>query len=367
MEYPENSSEKEEEDYHFIYFIDTHEKNKKIKIYLSDDYEEAETLEFIKEKEIQKESNEFISEVYRFKIIPGSLEREQDNKYQILIIGEEKDKVIHQYKLKFNDESKDYYEYDFHFEELGLQPLSQEEQFEIYVENLRKIFNKKWDSLENENLIISTHRILDMEGKKYNFFFYLLIFMECFKTKYIQNHLLKFKPEKIGGLGNFPESKIKLIKNTLNIISKNPSKSLNLQNSQDEFIELFYSILLYFNMNFQKEKIIDMFHDEKIIKYLSKKLITFYKLFQDLILPKEIVSNLIKRSKTFDEILGFLFYIGKDIIEFLQLIYSKLEFIKNIYEYELNKLNEENENKDKSDKREMKKIEIDRYIIPKKK
>ena len=198
MEYPENSSEnEEEEDYHFVYFIDTHEKTKKIKIYLSDDYEEAETLEFIKEKEIQKESNEFISEVYRFKIIPGSLGREQDNKYQILIIGEDKDKVIHQYKLKFNDESKDYYEYDFHFEELGMQPLSQEEQFEIYIEILRKTFNKKWNSKDNENLIISTHRILDMEGKKYNFFFYLLIFMECFKTKYIQNHLLKFKPEKI--------------------------------------------------------------------------------------------------------------------------------------------------------------------------
>ena len=190
--------------------------------------------------------------------------------------------------------------------------------------------------------------------------------MECFKTKYIQNHLLKFKPEKIGGLGNFPESKIKLIKNTLNIISKNPSKSLNLQNSQDEFIELFYSILLYFNLNFQKEKIINMFHDEKIIKYLSKKLITFYKLFQSLILPKDIVRNLIKKSKTFDEILGFLFYIGTDIIDFLQLIYSEIEFIKNIFEDELDKLNEENENREQKDKREMKKIEIDSYVIPKK-
>ena len=54
-------------------------------------------------------------------------------------------------------------------------------------------------------------------------------------------------------------------------------------------------------MNFQNEKIIEMFHDEKILTYLSKKLITFYKLFQSLSLPINIVRNLIKNSKTFDE------------------------------------------------------------------
>ena len=72
-------------------------------------------------------------------------------------------------------------------------------------------------------------------------------------------------------------------------------------------------------MNFQNEKIIEMFHDEKILTYLSKKLITFYKLFQSLSLPINIVRNLIKNSKTFDENCYFT----------LELIYCY--FIKNPY------------------------------------
>ena len=53
----ENKPEKKEEaktDCNFIYFIDTHEKTKKFKIYLSEDYKEAESLEKIKEDEIKK-------------------------------------------------------------------------------------------------------------------------------------------------------------------------------------------------------------------------------------------------------------------------------------------------------------------------
>ena len=72
-------------------------------------------------------------------------------------------------------------------------------------------------------------------------------------------------------------------------------------------------------MNFQKEKVEEMFKDEKISTYLSKKLISFHDLYQGLILPKDTVRKLIKKAKNFDEILGLLPYIGTDIIEFLQL------------------------------------------------
>ena len=60
-----------------------------------------------------------------------------------------------------------------------------------------------------------------------------------------------------------------------------------------------------------------------------------------------------------------LFYIGTDIIEFLQLIYIEIEFIKKIYGDELDKLNEEDEKRDKKDQRKMKIIEIDKYVKPK--
>ena len=366
---PENKKEKEENgDFKFVYFIDTHEKTKKFKIYLPDDYEGKDSLENITEKDTENELGGNTSEVYRFKIIPGSLQKDEEQKYQILILGEGEDGKNYQYSIIFPDESKDFFEYDFNIEKTDFQPLSHEKQFEIYVEILRKKLNKKVTSPENNNLIISTHRLLDEKEKKYNFFFYLLIFMECYKTKSIQQHLFCFKPEKIEGLGTFPESKIKLMKTILNLISKNPSKTLNLQNLKDEIElnELFYSILLYFNMNFQKEKVEEMFKDEKILTYLSKKLISFHSLYQGLILPKDTIRNLIKKSKTSEEILGFLPYIGTNIIEFLQLIYSELEFIKSIYDNELDKLNEENENKEKKDRKEIQKIELEKYVIPQK-
>ena len=363
----EEKEKKENGDYKFVYFIDTHEKTKKFKIYLSDEYEGKNTLEVITEKEIKKELNELSSEVYRFKIIPDSLKKDEEQNYQILILGEE-DGKNYQYRIKFNDATKDIYEYDFNIEQIDFQPLSHEEQFEIYVEIVRKIYKKKMDTPENENLIISTHKLFDGKEKKCNFFFYILIFLECYRSNQIQQHLLKFKPEKIEGLGNFPEKKLNSIKAILKMLSKNPSQALNLKNSKDEveLIQLFYSILLYFNMNFQKEKVEEMFNDDKILTYLSKKLISFHNLYKGLILPKHAVRKLIQKSKTFDEILGFLPYIGNDIIELLKLIYSEFDLIKTLYENEFEKIKEENENKEQKDKIEMKKLEVDKFVIPKK-
>ena len=369
----ENKPEKKEEaktDCNFIYFIDTHEKTKKFKIYLSEDYKEAESLEKIKEDEIKKDLNELAYEVYRFKIIPGSLKENEDKKYHILVFGNEEDGKKHQYSINFMDDTKDFYEYDFKIEEIDNQPLSHEEQFEIYVEILRKTFKKQMNTPENENLILSTSRLIDEEGKKYNFFFYLLIFLECYKTKFVQQHLLKFKPEKIEGLGTFPEKKLNQIKKILNLIGKNPSKSLSLQNTKDEteLMELFYSILLYFNINFEKDKAMEMFKDDKILTYLSKKLISFHSLYQGLILEQDIVIKLIEKAKTTDEILGFLPYIGNDIIDFLELIYKEKEHIFKIYEDELDKLKYDNENKKegKNGKKEIQLIDVEKFIVPKK-
>ena len=370
QENKKDEKEQEKRDCNFIYFIDTHEKTKKFKIYLPEEYEGKDSLEKIKEKEIKKDTNDLSSLVYRFKIIPGSLKKEEGENYELLISADDEEGKKQQYSIKFNDEEKerDFYEYDFNIEEIDNHPLTHEEQFEIYVEILRKTYNKKVNSPENDDLIISTHRLLDEEGKKYNFFFYLLIFLECYRTKYIQQHLLKFKPEKIEGLGIFPEFKLKQLKTILNLLAKNP-KSLNLHNSKDEaeLMELFYSILLYFNMNFQKEKVEEMFKDDKISKYLIKKLNTFRDLYKELNLEKETIINLMKKSETFDDILGLLQYIRTtDTIEFLKFINEQKEIINDIYGKELDKLNGENEKLDKEHKKEMKKLDIEKYVIPKK-
>ena len=165
----------------------------------------------------------------------------------------------------------------------------------------------------------------------------------------------------------FTDLRLKQSKNILNVAGKDPIKFFKLQNSnnKDELIEQFYSLLLYFKINLDKDSLSEILKDDKIVVFLSKKLIIFNDLYKGLILEKDIMRKLIKNAKNFDEILCLLHYIGTDIIDFLQLIYSEYEFIKNIFCNELDKLNEENEGKDKNDKKEIKKIDIDKYIIPK--
>ena len=358
--------EKKNEEYKYIYFIDTHEKTKKFTFYFSDEYKGVE-IENIDKNDMEKELGQLSSEIYRFKIIPENLKKEKDEKFQIIILADGENGKKYQYEIKFSDANRNNFMYDFNIEKTDFQPLSLEEQFEIYVQILKKKLKKKMESTENYNLILSTDEILDEKGKKYNFFFYLLIFLECFKTKLIRQHLLKFKPENIEGDGIFPEKKLVLIKNTLNILSKNPNNTLNIKdlNDKEELIEIFYSILLYFNIHFQKEKVETMFDDEKVFTYLSKKMISFHNLYKDLILPRDKVRNLLKKAETFEEILVILYYIGKDIIEFLQVIHLEMELIKDIYGNDFNKLDEENENKDNKDKKEMPKIEVEKYITPK--
>ena len=134
--------EKENGDCSFVYFIETHDKTKKFTISLSPEYEGQNTLEKIKDKEGQKDENEILSQIYRFKIIPGSLKKDEEQKYQILIyVEDEKDKgQQHEYCIKFSDEKKNIYIYDFNIQEIDIQPLTHEEQFEIYVEDFWPLF-----------------------------------------------------------------------------------------------------------------------------------------------------------------------------------------------------------------------------------
>ena len=359
---------KDKADCNFIYFIDAHEKTKHFKIYLPGEYQGADSLEKLQEQNVTTDLNDLSSIVYRFKIIPGALEKDKEEKYQILILADDTEGNKYQCAIKFSDETKDFYVYDFNLEEINYKYLSHEKQFEIYVDILRKTLKKTMITPENENLISCTNELVDEKDKKINFFFYLLIFFECFSTKYVQQHLLKFTPEKIEGLGTFPANKKKFI-NTLNIIKSNPDQKLNLKDAKDkeELIELFYSVLLYFNIHFQeKQKVFDLFKDEKTLTYLSKKLISLRKFYQDLILPQEIVRSLIKKSKTFKDILGYLPYIGNDIIELIKLIHLEIDFISKIYKEELDKINEENENLPEGKKKEIDKIDIEKYVVPKK-
>ena len=77
-EHVEKSNEEiknmDDKEYHFIYFIESHDKSKQFKIYLSPEYKDSNTLEMVEEKDSSNIRNSLISKLYRFKLFPDNCE-----------------------------------------------------------------------------------------------------------------------------------------------------------------------------------------------------------------------------------------------------------------------------------------------------
>ena len=262
---------------------------------------------------------------------------------------------------------RDFYEFNFEIKELNILPLKYQKQFEIYVDILRNKYQKKQNTPENEDFILSAQSLLIGIDKKYNFMFYLSILLECFSTKYIDRHFLLFNPEKISELGNVDDKKLSQIKNILNILTKEPEKIyIEKENERHNVIELCYSMVLYFNIYFQKEKIEEMFENDEILAHLYGSIIKYTDYFRDLILPKKYVIKLIKKTDNFNQVLNFLYYLGKDVIQFLEVINEEKEFINKLFQKEITKLEKDNEIKNRNEKKEILIIDVCKYVLPKK-
>ena len=337
----------------YVYFNIVKAKKKKYNLYLSSGYDKN-ALEKIEEKELPEKEDILL--VYRIKIIPQELQKKNNNIYKIEVIIEEENSNKHKYKISFNNIDKDFYEYKFKIRGIDIIPLSYEQQFEIYLDILRKKYEKKQKTQENYDFIESSQSLLE-ESSKYNFLFYLLIFLECFSTHLAQKHSLIFNPKKIKGIGDIPEKKLNQLKNILNAILKNPEEKLHLTKDglKHQSLELFLSVVLFFNLNYQKEKIREMFENKKFFNYLYKKLVDYREFFKDLVLPKGDVIKLIEQAQNFNQILNFLFYLEKDFVTFMKVINDQNKKINNIINQEL----KENQKKD------ILKIEIQKYIVPK--
>ena len=92
---------------------------------------------------------------------------------EILVIIEEKnnEEIMNKcnYVIKINDLHRDFFEYNLNMLKISLFKLSYEQQFEIYIEYLRKVKKILQTTRENEDFIISSQIILKKE--KYDFFF----------------------------------------------------------------------------------------------------------------------------------------------------------------------------------------------------
>ena len=291
-----------------------------------------------------------IIKVYRFKIYPDVLKKNENNEFKIDVILEEDNGTNHSYTIGFKDIDRDFYEYKLRMEGIDILPLELDEQFQIYLDILRNKYKKNQKTKENEDFIFSSLLLLRDEDNKYDLLFYLSIFLNCFATDFVQNNLLAFDPKKIKGIGEIPERRLKPIKNIINKFVKNPEQiHVKEKESIEETTKLFYSLALYFNLHFQKEKIEEMFENDKICDHLFIGLLSYCEFFKDLILPKKYVIKIIRKAKNYDQILTILFYLGTDFSTFLEVVKETKDII---YKF----MNKDEDNK----------IEIEKYVEPKK-
>jgi len=269
----DQSENQDAKKYNYIYFNFKHEKSKQYKIYLSSNYNASDTLELIEEKNLDDIFiGPLILKVYRFKILPDSLTKKNKlDEFEIELIFEEENEDKHHYTIRFKDIDRDFYEYKLKIEGIDILPLELDEQFDIYLEILKDKYKKNQKTKENEDFISSSLLLLKEKDNKYDLLLYFSIFLNCFATDFIQNHLLAFDPKKIKGIGKIPERRLKPIKNILNKFLKNPEQiHIKDENLRLETIKLFYSLALYFNLHFQKEVIKEMFDNDEICGKIIK-------------------------------------------------------------------------------------------------
>jgi hypothetical protein len=242
------------------------------------------------------------------------------------------------YKSEFNinikDFERDLFLYDFKYEKVkNVQSpksidLNYIQIFEIYVSFLRKTLKKVQNTLENEYFIFSTQQ-QNLIGKQYEFSFYLMIFLECFSTKYVKRLLIMFRKDKIGKIGELPEKKLKQISNTLKRFEDNPSQVLDKieENKRDEYGKYLVGIILFFNYNFHKERMKDIINNEKLKLYMYKAIIEYSFLIPNLQLTKEQVTILINESKNYEQMVDSLKYCT-GVLELIETILVDSHFKK---------------------------------------
>ena len=140
MEDKEKKEDKEnsEPKIDYIYFIDSHAKEKQINISLSPEYKDGK-LEKIEVKDLKELDDSLCVSIYRFNIIPESFQKEEGKKeFKVTIVAEDEKDKKDEFTIVLKDIKKDYYEYNFKLEKLKVIPLRYEQEFEIYIDFLRK-------------------------------------------------------------------------------------------------------------------------------------------------------------------------------------------------------------------------------------
>ena len=260
------------EDLIFIYFIEVHDEIKNFQLSLSNNSEiKTSDIELLKEHKFSyQEKFNYIAKVYRFNI--SNYKNEFEISVKFIEEAENKNEYIRKITNKDMGESKrsHIFLYDFtaldknHNNFFALNsndiPLNHGEQFQLYLNSLKEKITLTTNSKENMDLIQSISHFFN-EKDKYDFKFYISVFIQSINTELINKHLISFSPKNLTCLGEFNNEELQSYKEIINKITEDPEiilKSFTEEYKSKASTNL-YTIILYFNLKFQKEKLNPIF------------------------------------------------------------------------------------------------------------
>ena len=281
---------------------------------------------------------DFTTYVFYFDIFPEELNKKEketnSQKYKAKVILKYK-KMNFEGQILFK-ENKNNFVYDFKFGDYKgwtgytSPPVainySKVEQIKIFNEVLKILKVKQEDKLY-KNLITDSQCYIT--GHKYYLDFYLEILKSCYSQNEVKTLLMMFKlvnvllPEKM---------EIKNYSNALNFIEKKPDiiiRHCTNKDKKERYFKFFYTILLYFRMNYDPAKIETLLQSEKANQYLIEILPINYKYFSNLVIPDKIIVDVLKQQQlNYNTIFGILSYV-KTTEQTLSIINNNREKIAN--------------------------------------
>ena len=204
------------------------------------------------------------------------------------------------------------------------------EQLKIYLKIVEDILKKEIYHKITLDLIEDCKNILI--NRKYELDFFLEIFKFCYLFEPMKDLLILFKLEKI----KIPPYPIDLnyYSESINYIEENPgfiSKFLSNEDKQEKYFKSFYTLLLYFRYNYEKDKIINLISKEDFWVYY-KEIIPFnYTFFKDLKIPQGLINEMTKQELLSTRIIEGIIYFLKSFEKILVFINEKNDCIFNLY------------------------------------
>ena len=343
MEDDINNNINEIDDTHFFYFIERHESSKDIKISLSSNIPQENSLERVEESIIKRDEITYITSIYRLIYSPN-----QKNE-SLKIISDDNSQEKNEVELSQLNNSTISFLYDLNSNLNLYEPkMSLNEEFEIFAKYINENYNK--DSSEFKDLIMSTiYHLKNNEKGKIEFSFYISLLIESFNSKNFINVLEIFSVEKINDEGEISSKDEKEFKKMMNIFENNPKiEGIEDEKKNEELLINLFTIIYFFCIKCYNDGIKNMQKNKDIKVFFYKGLVKYRQILKRPKLPKKIIEKLIKYTNSPEDMTNALSY-NSDFLVLLQIINEKIEFFN-----------------EKIDGSENSLINIENLIVPKK-